>query len=141
MPQSAPGKHFRKGITLAELFAMFRDDEAAEKWFIATRWSDGVRCALCDGDNVAKSAHPQMPFDCRDCRRQFSAKTNTVMHRSKLGYQKWIIAIYQLTTNLKGVSSMKLSRDLGVTHKDRLAFGASHPRGVGPSDGAVRRRR
>ncbi len=117
MPQSAPGKHFRKGITLTELFAMFPDDEAAERWFIETRWPDGVRCAICDGDNVAVSAHPQMPFDCRDCRRQFSAKTNTVMHRSKLGYQKWIIAIYQLTTNLKGVSSMKLSRDLGVTQK------------------------
>ena len=117
MSKSGPGKHFRKGITLAGLFAMFPDDETAEKWFIETRWPDGVRCAICDSENVAESTHPQMPFHCRDCRRQFSVKTNTVMHRSKLGYQKWVVAIYQMTTNLKGISSMKLSRDLGVTQE------------------------
>ena len=112
-----PGKHFRKGISLAGLFQMFPDDEAAEEWFVASRWPGGIRCAYCDGDNVQDSTHPQMPYHCRDCRRQFSAKTNTVMHKSKLGYQKWAIAIYQVCTNLKGVSSMKLSRDLGVTQK------------------------
>ena len=114
---SGPGKHFRKGISLAELFQLFPDDETAEEWFVATRWPDGVRCAYCEGDNVQASTHPQMPYHCRDCRRQFSAKTNTVMHKSKLGYQKWAIAVYQVTTNLKGISSMKLSRDLGVTQK------------------------
>ena len=117
MSKSGPGKHFRKGITLAGLFAMFPDDETAEKWFIESRWPDGVRCALCDSENVSKSTHPQMPFHCRDCRRQFSVKTNTVMRRSKLGYPKWVVAIYRMTTNLKGISSTKLSRDLGVTQK------------------------
>ena len=112
-----PGKYFRKGISLAGLFQMFPDDEAAEEWFVSTRWPDGVRCAYCDSDDVQGSTHPQMPYHCRACRRQFSIKTNTVMHKSKLGYQKWVIAIYQVCTNLKGVSSMKLSRDLGVTQK------------------------
>ena len=39
------------------------------------------------------------------------------MHRSKLPLQKWVIAIYLMSTSLKGVSSMKLHRDLGVTQK------------------------
>ena len=39
------------------------------------------------------------------------------MHGSKLGYQKWALAIYLLTTGLKGVSSMKLHRGLGITQK------------------------
>lgn len=39
------------------------------------------------------------------------------MPASKVGYQKWAIAIYLMTTNLKGVSSMKLHRDLGITQK------------------------
>ena len=38
----------------------------------------------------------------------------TVMEQSKLGYQKWIIAMYQIMTNAKGISSMKLHRDLGI---------------------------
>lgn len=114
---TGPGKSFRKGISLAELFTMFPDDEVAEEWFIQQRWPDGVRCAHCDGENVMESAHPQMKFWCGDCRSHFSVKTNTVMHRSRLGLQKWGIAIYQATVNLKGFSSMKLSRDLGVTQK------------------------
>ena len=47
----------------------------------------------------------------------FSVKTGTVMHRSNLGYQTWAFAIYLMTTGIKGQSSMKLHRDLGVTQK------------------------
>jgi len=39
------------------------------------------------------------------------------MQSSKLGYQIWAIAIYILTTGIKGTSSMKLHRDLGITQK------------------------
>lgn len=39
------------------------------------------------------------------------------MAESKLGFQVWILAIYLLTTGIKGTSSMKLHRDLGVTQK------------------------
>ena len=44
-------------------------------------------------------------------------KTGTFMHSSKIGYRDWLFAFYLLSTNLKGVSSMKLHRDLGVTQK------------------------
>ena len=116
--QSAPGKFFRKGIGLPELFQMFPDDAAAEEWFIAARWPDGLRCSHCGSPNAGREGkHPQMPFHCRDCRRFFSVKTGTVMQSSKLGYQKWALAIYILTTNIKGTSSMKLHRDLGITQK------------------------
>ena len=47
----------------------------------------------------------------------FSVRTGTVMHRSKVGYQDWLIATFLVMTSLKGVSSMKLHRDLGVTQK------------------------
>ena len=118
MAKSAPGKHFREGLSLVDLFKMFPDDEAAERWFIENRWPDGVTCAYCDSDNVnERTTHPTMPFRCRDCRKFFSAKTGSLMQSSKLGYQKWALAIYILTTNIKGTSSMKLHRDLGITQK------------------------
>lgn len=118
MAHNAPGKHFRKGISLTQLFAMFPDDETAERWFVESRWPDGVHCTYCFGDNVKQNAaHPTMPYRCNTCKKQFSVKTNSVMHSSKIGYQKWAIAIYLVTTSLKGVSSMKLHRDLGITQK------------------------
>ena len=66
---------------------------------------------------AAKANHPSQPYHCSDCRKFFSAKTNTVMHGSNLGYRKWLIAIYILTTNLKGASPMSLHRAVGVAQK------------------------
>ena len=63
------------------------------------------------------TTHPTMPYRCRDCRRFFSVRTGTVMQSSKLGYQTWAIAIYLLNTGIKGTSSLKLHRDLGITQK------------------------
>ena len=39
------------------------------------------------------------------------------MQSSRLPLRKWVIAFYLLVTNLKGVSSMKLYRDLGISQK------------------------
>ena len=118
MAHKAPGKHFRKGISLVELFQMFPDNETAEKWFVETRWSDGICCAYCDSENVNdKASHKTMSYRCNTCKKRFSVKTNSLMHASNVSYQKWVIAVYLVTTSLKGVSSMKLHRDLGVTQK------------------------
>ena len=113
---TGPGKAFRKGITLIQAVKMFDTEEKAEAWFIARRWPNGVACPKCGSVNVAevKSRKPQ-PFRCRDCRKHFSVKTDTLLHSSKIPLSKWAIAFYLFSTNLKGVSSMKLHRDLGIS--------------------------
>lgn len=114
----APGKHWRKGMSLVELLRKFPDDAAAEAWFASVRWPDGVRCPHCDHDSIQHpTTHPTMPYRCRGCRRFFSVKVGTVMQDSKLGYQEWAIAVYLANTNIKGTSSMKLHRDLGISQK------------------------
>ena len=118
MAHKAPGKAFRQGLSIKALFRMFPDDETAERWFTEVRWPEGVRCPKCDSDNIQERAtrKPQ-PYRCRSCRKDFSVKTDTLMHNSPLGCQTWAIAIHLMTTGLKGVSSMKLHRDLDVTQK------------------------
>ena len=125
MAQKAPGKAHRHGLSLIELFEMFRDDATAEAWFIKRRWPNGIRCPRCGSDNIQTEAkHKTASYRCRPCRSQavtgkgkFSTKTGTVMQASNIGYRKWAIAIYLFNTNLKGVSSMKLHRDLGISQK------------------------
>ena len=117
---SGPGKSYRKGLSLPELFAMFPHDEAAERWIIEQRWPEGPFCPRCGSFNVQSHIkHPTMTHRCRDCpkRPMFSLKTGTVMEGSKLGYRIWALAIYLITTSNKGVSSMKLHRDLDVTQE------------------------
>ncbi len=58
-----------------------------------------------------------MPFRCRTCRKRFSVRTGTATADSNLNYRVWAIAIYLLTTKLKGISSMKLHRGLKITQK------------------------
>ena len=118
--KKAPGKAYRKGITLIEIMRKFPDDATAEAWFIKKRWSNGIACPYCGSMNVKAGAkHKTMPYRCREkeCAKRFSAKTGTVMEGSKIGMQKWMIATYLLSTSLKSVSSMKLSRDLGINQR------------------------
>ncbi len=116
-----PGRSDRDGLTLPQLFQMFPDDKTAEQWFVDMRWpNEEINCPFCGSFEVQKGAnHPTMPYRCkeRECRKRFSVKVGTVMHASKISYQKWAIDIYLTLTNLKSVSSMKLHRDLGITQK------------------------
>ena len=134
MTRKAPGMFWRKGLSLIDITRMFPDDETAEAWFSEQRWDGTPVCPACGSTNVQSNCkHRTMPYRCREklCGKKFSVKTGTIMEASKLGYQIWAIAIFLLTTDIKGVSSMKLHRDLGVTqktawylaHRIRLAWG------------------
>ena len=119
---SAPGKNYREAISLVELFQMFPDDATAERWFEEQRWGAAdapAHCPMCGGAD--KLSHvpkrKSAPYWCGDCRSNFSVRTGTVMHRSKIGLQKWAIAVYLWSVSLKGVSSMRLHRDLNITQK------------------------
>ena len=117
--RTGPGRAFRKGISLMGLMEMFPSDEAAEGWFEAVRWGGGEAvCPVCGSERVARIHNRKpMPFRCKDCRKHFSVKHGTVMQSSKLGCRIWAIAVYLLTTGIKGTSSMKLHRDVAVTYK------------------------
>ncbi len=118
MAYSAPGKHHRKGVTLPELFITFSTEDKARLWLESVIWPDGPVCGHCGCVDVFEvKGHKPMPYRCRGCGKHFSVRVNTVMHHSKVPLQKWAIAIYLCSTNLKSVSSMKLHRDLGVTQK------------------------
>ena len=119
MAKSGPGRAHRQGIGVLELLDMFPTEESAREWFENIRWPDGERpCGRCGSVNThpVKSGKP-MPYRCSDCRKYFSVKVGTVMEASNIPLRKWVVALYMMSTNLKGVSSMKLHRDLSITQK------------------------
>ena len=118
MASRAPGKHYRKGLTLVQAVSQFADEADVERMFVEARWPNGVACPFCGSVNVkARPTRKPAPFRCYDCRGNFSVKTRTVMHSSNIPLSKWALASYLMSTSLKGVSSMKLHRDLGITQK------------------------
>ena len=143
MAKSAPGKHYRKGLSVMEVMRMFPDDATAEAWFAEQRWGSNPHCPHCGSLKIVdKQKHKSMPYRCKDCRKRFSVKTGTIMQSSKLGYQAWAITIYLMTTGLKGVASMKLHRDLQITqkaawhlaHRVREAWNESQKKFGGPTE-------
>lgn len=119
-------KDKRQKISLLQITNMFPDNAIAEEWFIKNRWKDGVVCPSCDSHNVSERIIVKRSWRCQDCRKDFSTKTATVMQGSNLGFRIWAIAIYLVTTNLKGTASTKLASDLDVTQKNRMASCNAH---------------
>ena len=140
----APGKSHRNGPTFMQVADMFRDESAARDWLASQRWPDGPYCPRCGSLNVqAGIKHKTMTHRCRECpgKPMFSIKMGTVMEGSNLPIRAWAVGIYLFTCNIKGVSSMRLHRELGISqkaawfmlHRLRLAFAAE----TGPFAGPV----
>ena len=116
----APGKAYRKGMTLLEVADKFPTNEAAREWLESLLWPNGAFCPHCGSFNVqCDIKHPRMTHRCRDCanRPMFTVRIGTVMEGTKMAYRIWAIGIYLYTTNIKGVSSMRLHRELGISQK------------------------
>ena len=119
MTKKAPGRSEREGISVLELTEMFPTDEAARQWFEAKVWPNGRHCPHCGSTNTVENRgkSENRPYRCRECKQHFSVRKGTVMEGSPIPLRKWVWAIYLHLTSLKGVSSMKLHRDIGVTQK------------------------
>ena len=99
---------------------MFRDEDKARDWIAAQRWPNGPACPFCGTHNVQENIkHKTMTHRCRECagRPMFTLKMGTIMEASNLPYSAWAVGIYLFTTNIKGISSMKLHRELDISQK------------------------
>jgi transposase-like protein len=99
---------------------IFHDEEAARAHFEAKRWPNGAYCPHCGSVNVIRmqgEKHRPGAFNCRDCRKAFSATVGTVFEASKVPMHKWLLASHLMTASKKGVSAHQLHRMLHVTYK------------------------
>ena len=105
-------------LSTFEFFRRFPDEEAARKHFEDRRWGGEPVCGHCGSVNAVECKdHKPMPYRCRDCRKHFSVRTGTVLAESRLPLQKWLLAIFMLTSARKGIPSTQMARELGITQK------------------------
>src|SRR5690349_14360020 len=105
--------------TLIEAIAFFSNAENAFNYVVKMRWPDGVSCPHCmkttgEIHNRVSFISTRKIWKCRECRKQFSIKSNTIMEDSPLGLDKWLIALWLLVSSKNGISSCELARSLGI---------------------------
>ena len=107
----------RKAVVLSayEFMKAFSSEEKAVHFFEQIRWPKDPICPSCHSKRISKRKFPY--YRCKDCRDIFTVRTGTVFHRSKIKLAKWFYAAYLLQTARKGVSSLQLSKQIGVTQK------------------------
>jgi len=117
--ESQMNKTMPETMSLYEFLKMFPDEQSATGLFEEHRWSGEPYCPHCGsvGNVSAVPDGKPMPYRCRDCRKHFSVRTGTVLAESKLPLHKWLLAIFMLHTARKGVSSVQMAKEIGVTQK------------------------
>src|ERR1700687_4997259 len=103
-------------ISTFQLFQMFPDAESARTYLELGRWPQGPPCPVCgltDRITVRKGGY----YLCGQCKEDFTVRTGTIFERSHVPLHKWLYAMYLLVTARKGISSLQLSKEIGITQK------------------------
>jgi transposase-like protein len=99
----------------------FTDEDKAREFLEASRWPDGPVCPFCGQlDTVKRVNGPSMGpgwYYCSECQDKFTVRVGTLYERSHIPLHKWLLASHLIVSSKKGISSLQLSRMLGITYK------------------------
>ncbi len=111
---------FAQFKTLPQLFDFFKNEEVCIAYWENVRWGGNITCPHCDSENPYKT---NRGYKCRniECQKKFTAIVGTIFENTKLPLRTWFGAIYLCANHKKGVSSLQLSRDLGI-HQSNAWF-------------------
>jgi transposase-like protein len=97
----------------------FHSHELAREWLEKIRWPDGPVCSHCGTVGHAYKTKKPGWYRCADkeCRKDFTITTGTVMERSHIELHNWLMAFYLMSSSKKGVSAHQLHRALNLDYK------------------------
>jgi transposase-like protein len=106
----------RSTISTFQLFQKFPDAESARKYLEGRLWPNGATCPTCSKTErigIRKDGF----YRCNACKLDFTVRTGTIFERSHVPLHKWLYAMYLLVTARKGISSLQLAKEIGITQK------------------------
>ena len=118
-------------MTLIDFIKEFPDEASCKLKFKQYRERVGVICIKCGGVSHYWKSDKES-YECKNCGYRQSLKANTVMHKSKLSFRYWFVAIHLITSTKKSFSAKEIQRQLGhkryhpiwhMMHKIRSAMG------------------
>lgn len=118
--------------SILEIIRTFPDDQSCIDHLEAIRWNGNVVSPFDATSKVYDCKGNK--YKCKETGKYFNVKTNTLFDNTKIDLQKWFIGIWLVTSHKKGISSIQLGKDLGITQKSawfmlqriRNCFGIDH---------------
>ena len=103
---------------LTDFHLYFKDEDTCRKHLAQERWPNGIICPFCQSTRIYRFSDGKR-FKCAEktCNKKFTVTVGTIYENSKIPLQKWFLAAYILFSHKKGISSLQLSKDLGITQK------------------------
>ena len=105
---------FQKGISLNEFLSLYGTEQQCFDALYHWRWPNGFVCPNCGHDRGCQLTTHKLQ-QCYRCNRQTSITAGTIFEATKLPLTVWFQGIYFMTQDKKGVSAMKLHRQLGIS--------------------------
>lgn len=102
--------------TIIEFLEYFKDEQTCFDYITEMRFGNGDYCPHCGARKIYKYSNGKL-YKCATCQKQFTVKVGTIFESSKIPLKKWLLAIFLLCSNTKGISSIQLARQVGVTQK------------------------
>ena len=108
---------FQKGLSLPSFQRLYGTEEQCEAALEKARWPDGFRCPRCNGHEHGLVYGRRLKrYQCRSCGHQATLTAGTIMLATKLPLTTWFLAFYLIGQAKTGISSLELSRHLGVKY-------------------------
>jgi len=105
-------------ISVFDFMKKFPNAKTAQHYLEQKRWNGNPVCPECgstDKQYKQKRYGKEGYYLCFHCKQVYSIRTGTIFERSHVPLDKWLFAIYLVATARKGISSLQLSKELGVT--------------------------
>jgi len=106
----------RGTISTFQVFELFPDQHAARKYLEHRLWPSGATCPECGKGERITGRNGDF-YRCNACKLDFTVRTGTIFERSHVPLHKWLYAMYLLATARKGISSIQLAKEIGITQK------------------------
>ena len=98
-----------------ELTQIFSTEQDCINYLELLKWNKLPVSPFDETSTVYKCKNNK--YRCKNTGKYFNVKTGTMFENSKIGLRKWFLSIWLVTSHKKGISSMQLARDIGVTQK------------------------
>ncbi len=113
----------------------FETSELAREWLENVRWREGPVCSHCGAINHAYQIKKPGWYRCakKECRKDFTVTTGTVMERSHIPLNKWLIGFHMMASNRVTAHQLHLTLDLSyksawfMSHRIREAMRSDGP--------------